>query len=209
MAAMPRPCSSRRCAHRAWMAKTRFQINQFYCTYHRQIGGLNHPPLGPHRGRFFDGWRSNAIHRDRRLPVRADVFRIRTPCGRAEARPLRTRRSASLADAQKRVPTCGRAEARPYGKPPPLSPPPTPAPARGRGVGGRLVNPDVIRANKMFRPYLSCPRAVVMLRTSPKKHASAPNRNVSLITCVATSSRKAAGSLTASGSVAPARRNWF
>ncbi len=42
---------------------------------------------GSHRGRFFDGWRSNAIRRDRRLPVRGDVCRIRTPCGRAEARP--------------------------------------------------------------------------------------------------------------------------
>ncbi len=41
----------------------------------------------PHRGRFFDGWRSDAIRRDRLLPVRGDVFRIRTPCGRAEARP--------------------------------------------------------------------------------------------------------------------------
>ncbi len=40
-----------------------------------------------HRGGFFDGWRSNAIRRDRLLPVRADVFRIRTPCGRAEAGP--------------------------------------------------------------------------------------------------------------------------
>ncbi len=44
-------------------------------------------PRPPHRGRFFDGWRSKAIRRDRRLPVRGDVFLIRTPCGRAEARP--------------------------------------------------------------------------------------------------------------------------
>ncbi len=36
---------------------------------------------------FFDGWCCDAIRTDRQKPVRADVFRIRTPCGRAEARP--------------------------------------------------------------------------------------------------------------------------
>ncbi len=44
-------------------------------------------PVVSRRGRFFDRWRSNAIRRDRLLPVRGNVFRIKTPCGRAEARP--------------------------------------------------------------------------------------------------------------------------
>ncbi len=35
---------------------------------------------------FLDGSRHNAIRRDRLLPVRADVSRIRRPCGRAAQR---------------------------------------------------------------------------------------------------------------------------
>ncbi len=61
-----------------------------YCTVdlHTRFLVADTPsPPCPHRGRFFDGWRSNAIRRDRLLPVRGGVFRIRTPCGRAEARP--------------------------------------------------------------------------------------------------------------------------
>ncbi len=36
---------------------------------------------------FLAGSRCDAIRRDRLLPVRGNVFRIRTACGRAEARP--------------------------------------------------------------------------------------------------------------------------
>ncbi len=40
-----------------------------------------------HRCRILGGWYYNTIRRDRQKPVCADVFRIRMPCGRAEARP--------------------------------------------------------------------------------------------------------------------------
>ncbi len=42
---------------------------------------------GSHRGSFLAGSHRNAIRRDRLLPVHADVCRIRTTSGRAEARP--------------------------------------------------------------------------------------------------------------------------
>ncbi len=62
---------------------------------------------------FLTGSHRNAIRsRDRLLPVRADVFRNRTPCGRAEARPY----EKNLADVFRLRSPCGRVEARPYGK---------------------------------------------------------------------------------------------
>ncbi len=53
----------------------------------------SHPPALAGVG-FLAGSHRNAIRRDRLLPVRTDVCRIRTPCGRAEAlrkKPTRER----------------------------------------------------------------------------------------------------------------------
>ncbi len=90
MAPLPLPSSSQRGeAHRIPLGHSRWTAR---CAL---VGANNYSPLPllgndpvvSHRGRFFDGWRSNTIRRDSRLSV-----------GMCAA-------SGRLADAQKRVPT--------------------------------------------------------------------------------------------------------